>query len=322
VNGRLAAALVRLYPRAWRARYGEEFVILLSDHPSAATAIANVIGSAARERLIAASLSLSLFWRGDMDRRQHSLVLMSYAYLAAVAAGVNFYWTVADTPMAVAMHGHSPLFVSWRIVGVGSALALAAVLAVVVPGVIEIARWALAQRRWDVIGRLAVPPATAGLTIAWMLLAWRVTGGVWVPTPWDVTGDWAAPAGWPDPGTRWGLGLVTGALLIAGLVASAVAVRQAIARSDRPTLRGPWVGASATLLAGSVLLMTLGVLTWGWFAERYASADFHARNGGFFDSTNIVSWGMSGVLFVAAVTVATLAAREAIVRHDDRAPLV
>ncbi len=139
-----------------------------------------------------------------------------------------------------------------------------------------------------------------------------------MPTPWDVAGDWPAPAGWPDLTTRWGYGLVTGALVIVGLFASALAVRQAVARSDRPTLRGPWITASAALLAGSVLLMTLGVLTWGWFAERYASVDFHARNGGFFDSTNIVSWAMSGVLFVAAMAVATLAAREAIVWHDDR----
>lgn len=33
--------------------------------------------------------------RFKMDRRQNSLLLMLYAYLAAIAAGVNFYWTRA-----------------------------------------------------------------------------------------------------------------------------------------------------------------------------------------------------------------------------------
>jgi hypothetical protein len=48
------------------------------------------------------------------------------------AAGVNFYWTVEDTPLAAAMHHHSTLFTGWNLVRVGSLLALAAVAMVAV----------------------------------------------------------------------------------------------------------------------------------------------------------------------------------------------
>jgi len=62
-----------------------------------------------------------------MDRRQHSLALMLYAYLGAIAAGINFYWSVDDTPLAAAMYDHSALVTSWNPVRAGSLLALAAV---------------------------------------------------------------------------------------------------------------------------------------------------------------------------------------------------
>jgi len=74
--------------------------------------------------LRARSLSLRRF---KMDRRQHSLALMLYAYLGAIAAGINFYWSVDDTPLAAAMYDHSALVTSWNPVRAGSLLALAAV---------------------------------------------------------------------------------------------------------------------------------------------------------------------------------------------------
>ena len=46
----LARWLVRLYPREWRERYGEEFSALLQDSPGGLRAVANVLCSALRER--------------------------------------------------------------------------------------------------------------------------------------------------------------------------------------------------------------------------------------------------------------------------------
>jgi hypothetical protein len=49
---RVARWLVRLYPRDWRERYGEEFAALLQDGPGGFRALVNVLCSALRERAV------------------------------------------------------------------------------------------------------------------------------------------------------------------------------------------------------------------------------------------------------------------------------
>jgi hypothetical protein len=52
MNPRLARLLTRLYPPAWRDRYGEEFQALLELGPGDALTIANSIRAALREHII------------------------------------------------------------------------------------------------------------------------------------------------------------------------------------------------------------------------------------------------------------------------------
>jgi len=44
MNARLARRLAALYPRAWRARYAEEFEAFLGAHPPGFRAVFNVVG--------------------------------------------------------------------------------------------------------------------------------------------------------------------------------------------------------------------------------------------------------------------------------------
>lgn len=55
MNPKLARWLVRLYPRGWRERYGEEFEALLQTGRSDRRALANVIWSALGERVFPTS---------------------------------------------------------------------------------------------------------------------------------------------------------------------------------------------------------------------------------------------------------------------------
>lgn len=52
MNRGLARALVRLYPRAWRERYGAEFAALLQEGPSGPRTALNVVTSALSERIL------------------------------------------------------------------------------------------------------------------------------------------------------------------------------------------------------------------------------------------------------------------------------
>jgi hypothetical protein len=305
MNARLVRQLIGLYPPPWRTRYRNEFQGFLEAYPSNFQTILNVIGWAIYERV----LSLGGF---KMDRRQISLVLMVYGYLAAIAAGVNFYWTVDDTPLAAAMHNHSVLFTSWNLVRAGSLLALGAVAIIGIPVFLTIVRAAFAARQWDVISRLAVPPGAALVTLVWMITGAKLAGGHWVPTPWDVNGDWTAPADWPPLPTRWALSSVTFVLMTVGLIVIAISVKQAIVRSDLSRHKRLYFAAASTLLVGSVAVMAIGMLTWGWFVQQYAASDFHARNGGLFSSTNFTSWALSCVLFLAATVAAVQGMRSAI----------
>jgi len=305
MNARLVSQLVGLYPQEWRTRYGGEFQSFLEDHPSDLGTILNVIGWAMYERVLALG-------RFKMDRRQHSLALMLYAYLGTIAAGVNFYWTVADTPLAAAMRSRPELLTSWNLIIGGSLLAAVAVAMVGLPAVVTILRSALSNRRWEVVYRLAVPPCAALVTVAWMAAAASANSGHWVPTPWDVTGDWTAPQNWPPLTTRWTLSSVTLVLMIAGLVVSAISVRQAIRQSDLSKHRRLWFTVPSMLLSVSVAVMAFGVLAWGWFVQRYAASDFHIRNGGLFSSTNFFSWGLSSLVFLFATVVAIQGSRTAL----------
>jgi hypothetical protein len=305
MNARLVRQLVSLYPQEWRTRYGEEFQSFLETHPSNLRTVLNVIGGAMHERV----LSLRRF---KMDRRQKSLALMLYAYLGAIAAGINFFWTVDDTPLAATMHKYSALFTSWNLVRAGSFLALAVFATVGIPLFLTMLRTAFAAQQWDVVCRLAVPPCTALVTLAWMVTAARLSGGHWVPTPWDVTGDWTAPRDWPPLATRWALSSVTFILMMAGIIVSAISIRQAIRRSDLSKHRRFWFTAPSMLLAGSVAVMALGVLAWGWSAQQYAPSDFHVRDGGLFSSTNFASWMASCIVFLGATVLAVKDAHSAL----------
>lgn len=242
-----------------------------------------------------------------MDDRQRSLVLMMYAYLVAVAAGVNFYWSVDDTGLAKLMHGEWALRGSFDVIVVGSQLALVAVVVIAARVLVQMFGRA-ATHRPGVLGRLAAPVLIGVGALAWMLAAaaWsrHEWGSAWVPTPWDVGGDWTAPSGWPPLGARLPLGAATFVLLVAGLVVSGKCVAEAVRRSDLSRVAPTWFRSVSIVLVMSVLMMSTGVVAWGWSAEQGALADFHARNGGLFYMTNVSSWALSATLFLAAVVLA------------------
>jgi hypothetical protein len=311
MNARFAQWLTCLYPRAWRVRYGEEFKAFLEAEPLTPRAVLNVIGCALYGRLC----SLGEF---KMSKLQRSLVLVVYAYLAAIAAGVNLYMTVDDTPLVDTMSAHGALSAWWNLVAAGSLAALAAVLALGLPALWAMLRFAWTARRRDIVARLAFPPCAVALILIWIIAVAMRTG--WAPLFWDVMGGGVA---------RWALSSVTLILVVLGLLGSAISLKQAIQRSalseQQLTLFGRVLSIRplqlakipTLILAGSIVMMAAGVAGWGLLADQYAPSAFHARDGGFFGTPNIVSWMGSLLLFIVSAVTVLRGARWAMKSHAE-----
>lgn len=120
MNARLARLLTRLYPRAWKKHYGEEFQALLEAESVGVRAATDIVCSALREHIIAPQ-------GGDMDQAHGSLrfhswcvrapwavfalappVLLAGAYLLACLylwSGWEMFLPGADTPFGVRWTG-------------------------------------------------------------------------------------------------------------------------------------------------------------------------------------------------------------------------
>ena len=109
MNPRLAHSLVRLYPRSWRERYGEEFEELLVSGRGKPQDPLNVVLSALRERLIAglgrpADLSVVSF--GAIVRLPGALIpmAMSLSALTIVSVHIAMYGVVRQADEGAAAH--------------------------------------------------------------------------------------------------------------------------------------------------------------------------------------------------------------------------
>jgi len=103
MNPKLARLLLRLYPRAWRDRYGEEFATLLESNPSGLGTAVNVVWSALQERIFPTQ-------GGNMERDPGSFgaivrhpsalipIAMSLIALSLVVGPIPFYGAPVREP--------------------------------------------------------------------------------------------------------------------------------------------------------------------------------------------------------------------------------
>lgn len=109
MNATLARALVRLYPRRWRDRYGDEFFVLLESGPGGLGAAINVVLSALKERTISTvggfmdNQPLSF---GAVVRRPAAIVpmAMSLTALAVVLGHIALYGAAREADEGAAAH--------------------------------------------------------------------------------------------------------------------------------------------------------------------------------------------------------------------------
>lgn len=271
---RRAERLARLYPRHWRARYGEEFIELLiadmADRPRAPSRAADIVRCALRARLDAAGLGRCEA-ASAVERGRAAVASLSLAAVVFLPAGVAVWsqltvgwrWTApgaATRAGMLLMTGALAAFAAWAV------LALAPVAGAIA--------WRLVRSPRD--RSLTLPAGVGTLALAVLIAGslhfgrgWPGSGGhawqgrelipaqvarfCWAATLW-VTSYWAHPAalaGFPARELAWMVvGPVATVAAVVGFWRAAVALAPGERLVRYEARLGVVVAAAMTVFAG------------------------------------------------------------------------
>lgn len=165
MTGWFARQALRLYPLAYRRRYGEEMRALLEDQPAGARTVLDLVKGAARAHLRPGDAPTGVIAPAERVRASASAVLLCWVFFAA--AGFGFYKTTEDLPFSAAGHAHPLLRDAHVVVQAVALIATAAVLLGALPLILA----ALARARRDPRLRRTVALAFLSLIVFGVLTA-------------------------------------------------------------------------------------------------------------------------------------------------------
>jgi hypothetical protein len=278
--------LVRLYPRAWQARYGGEFAALLGDlRPTPRVFLDACLGA------LDAHLNPSLL-RGGFFKMVTKLCKAEFTILWAFAgfivAGMYLNGMLDDTPLPAANATHAALGFPWHVLQAGALVAALATFVGGVPIVLAVARKALAEKRRDVLVRLALPLVVALVTGVYVLVLGLVFAGGTLP----------------QSTIRL---LFQGGLsfcFIGGGILSTWGVTSAVRLSEIEAGPLRFATLPATIVAASMGVMLIASLIWGINGMRLFPEMFAANYG--FLAINTRVWWIAMTVLMLVTTAAAL----------------
>jgi hypothetical protein len=249
--------IVRLYPAAWRERYGEELAGLIADmsdgrRPSLRL-LADVARGAGRERLRAA--------RPAPGGARGGVLLVLCAWALFVVAGAVVQKTSEHWQDALPAAGHGRAAAGFGIllgVAVVAAVLVAAGIALALPATVRFLRgggWAAIQER--VLTAVALSVVAVAATVALVVWASRV----------DAGGRDGRDAAYAAAFVGWGVLCVAA---LAGWTAAATALARRI-ELTAALLRAET--ALAVVVAGAMAAMTVATAVW-WAAVAARAPGF------------------------------------------------
>lgn len=300
--------LLRLYPAAWRARYGEEFAALLSDQRLTPRVALDVLLGA-----LDAQLRVVPLWGGEsrmVNRLRSSQIAVFCAYICFVVAGIGFQKMTEYDDFTSAAHQHTFVGVTYDAIVVGAAISLLAVVAGGVPLALAALRFAWERRRWDIALLLATPAiALAALLGYGAFLLHIVNGGT-------SQFSRSAQSGVSVRDKIFFLILVAGFIVAA--VVSAWAVSASIRRAEIASSLFRFARIPALVTALVMLAVCLATLLWG-VGLRDAEPDLFAGNDGVVATSTTLSWAVIVAVMAGATLVALVAAVRGLRVSDDGA---
>lgn len=297
--------LLRLYPAAWRARYGEEFTALLEDQPlTPRIALDTLLG--------ALDAHLTAMWSHGgrlhvMNKLRSSQIVVFCAYICFVVAGMGFQKMTEYDDFAAA-RSHTLVGVTFGVVVAGAALSLLAVLAGGVPLALAALRFAWERKRWDIALLLSTPALALAVLLGYgAFLLYVVNNG----------------AAQFSRSAQTGVSLrdkVFFALLVGGFAVAAVvstwAVCSAIRRAEISASLFRFARVPALVTAVVMLAVAVATLLWG-LGLRGVDPGLMSGNDGVVATNTTLSWLTIVAVMGLASVVALIASLRGLRAADD-----
>lgn len=297
--------LLLLYPRDWRARYGDEFAALLEELPLTPLALLDVLLGALDARLTPGLAPGSVV--SMTNKLRTSAVTIFYAFALFVFAYLGFQrLTDPRPPFDAVANAHPPVRVAFAVFEDAAALAAVAVIAGGLPIVYAVVRSALVARRRDVLTLLGLPALGVALSAGTLPLVALVFRGVTPQTKVLTPAQIVVELGW--------LALV-GCTFLGGTVAVALAVtRTEIGARALRFATWPATAAVAAMAVSFAGLLAWGALLWSADPQIYGGVLGDCASTECYGAIGDI--GVGGLAFVAvlmavAVAVAAFALRRA-----------
>jgi hypothetical protein len=286
---RLVRAVLSLYPRRWRDRYGDEFAALLIDladaapWPARACLLANAVSGALDARLNPPGGSTM------PDRIRRSMATAACTAVVFAIAGAGFQKMTEYPDFQAAARQHAAIGTSFDILRIAAIVAGLAVLAGALPIAWIVIRQVVTARRTDLIRPLVLAPAAVICWLAIVLAIVRLSGHSQVNSAANI----AAVA----------------TVLLLGVTAAAACGWAAVAIVQRADLAPRLLRTEVLPMA--VLSLCMAVVTgadfsWGLAVRATDGALFHSDNG--LVATSLPPSWAGGVVVLLAATVVTAAA--------------
>lgn len=297
--------LLLLYPRDWRARYGDEFAALLEEIPLTPLALLDVLLGALDARLAPGLVPGSVV--SMTNKLRSSAVTIFCAFALFVFAYLGFQrLTDPRPPFDAVAAAHPPVRIAFAVFEDAAALAALAVAVGGLPILYAVVRSALVERRRDVLALLGLPLLGIALSAGSLPLVALVFRGVTPQTKALTPPQIVVELGW--------LALV-GITFVGGTVAAALAVTRTEI-GGRALRLATW---PATAAVAAMAVSLAGLLAWG---ALLWSADPAIYGGVLGDCASTQCYGPTGdigagglafvaVLMAVAVAVAAFALRRA-----------
>jgi hypothetical protein len=288
----LLKRMVRLYPRVWRERYEEEFGALLEERHASVLDVCDVALGALDAWLfpqVAGERSVAFM----VGRMRRSVLLVLWAWVGLVAAGVGFQKMTEYEDFVRAARESAPVGAAFDAVVVGAFVTLAAVLVGGIPIVFAALRDALGSGRKDVPLLLCVPPLSLGVFVGYVLVLMRVVypflGNLTIHDPVNVA-----------------LFLSIVVMFLLAAVASTASVSAAVGRSGVGESLYRFALYPATLAALSMVVVSVATAVWGLALWAQAPILFSGDDG-LLATPTAASW--LAILAVCACTSVVAAVR-------------